>query len=84
MTDFNSSDNNTVEQKGIDIEIWEPAFIVISVPKNSTNATTFIQIHLAITNNTSTLSPFINKYLTPNFLLLTVKKYALKKRGIDQ
>lgn len=49
MTNFNSSDNNTVEQKGIDIEIWEPDILVVPVPNNSTNATTFVQIHLEIT-----------------------------------
>lgn len=74
MTGFNSSDNNTVEQKGIDIEIWEPDILVISVPNNSTNVTRFVEIHLEITNNTPRLFPFIDKYLSPEVFTVDGKE----------
>lgn len=79
MTDFNSLDNNTVEQKGIDIEIWEPDLLVVSVPKNSTNATTFVQIHLWITNNTPKIFPFIDKYLMPELFTVDGKEIHHQK-----
>ncbi len=79
MTDFNSSDNNTVEQKGIEIEIWEPDILVVPVPNNSTNATTFVEIHLEITNNKPKLFTFIDKYLTPEFFTVDDKEICPQK-----
>lgn len=79
MTDFNSSDNNTVEQKGIDIKIWEPDILVMPVPNNSTNATTFGEIHVEITNNTPRLFPFIDKYLTPELFTVDSKEIRPQK-----
>ncbi|MCC3434039.1 MAG: hypothetical protein JGK03_17775 [Microcoleus sp. PH2017_25_DOB_D_A] len=68
-----------MEQKGIDIEIWEPEFIVVPVPKNSTNATTFVQIHIEITNNIPRLFPFIDKFLTPELFTVDRKEIRPQK-----
>ncbi|MCL1470068.1 hypothetical protein [Argonema antarcticum] len=68
MASRESFNNNAVEADGIRMEIWEPDFIVLPIPKNRLGANTPVQINVYITNNTATPFPFIYDTLIPELV----------------
>jgi hypothetical protein len=68
MTSFELNHSKEIEENGIQMEIWEPSFIVLPIPDNREWVNTCLQINVAITNNKLTPFPFIYDILTPELL----------------